>query len=274
MKKPKYVNAPTTEQKELIEKGEKLSDLNGGVLRHALDEDVEVIAEYSEDQAIDTSPGRKKRNFRRNFYFSIGLFVSLMSLIGIIFSVSWLVKFIGNIADNTAQKEMFEDYILPIVVCDVPVFDGTDAIPNDVLLTVAAWDIILYDADNYLDEYGYIRVPSIDLEKHATKLFGNNLSFTHQTLGDAVLSFPYDEVTKTYILPIQPYYISYMPTVTDVVKDGETYKLTVNYYPLISSWMPNYKNAKPDKVMEYTVTGKGNSYSVIKIKEVAVNHFQ
>lgn len=273
MKNKKYIDAPTTEQKELIEKGERLSDLNGSVFRRALDEDIEEMGEYDSTATIDR-PAKSKKNIRRNFYFAVGLFVSLMSLIGIIFTVNWVIGIVKNIADNTNQKEMFEEYILPIVVCDVPVFDGTHTLANDVILSAAAWDIILYDSDKYADEYGYIKVPSIDLEAHATKLFGRDLDITHQTLGDAVLSFPYDEQTKTYTLPLEPYFMSYTATVSEIKRVGESYTLTVNYYPLISSWMPNNKDKKPDKIMEYTVTGRGDSYSVVKIKELEINHFQ
>lgn len=273
MKKAKYINAPTTEQKTLIEQGEKLSDLNGGALRRALDEDVEEMEEFSPENTVDTMPVKKKHSFRRNLYFTVGLFVSIMSIIGIIFTVNWTVGVFKGIADNTSQKEMFEEFILPVVVCDVPVFSGSNAIPNDVILTAAVWDIILYSAENYEENDKMITVPAIDLEAHATKLFGKNLNFTHQTLGDVVLSFPYDDQTQTYLLPVQPYFMSYTPKVSDVSRDGETYLLTVEYYPVISSWMPNNKDAQPDKIMSYKVVKKGGTYSIVEIEELKINHF-
>ena len=107
-KKHKYIQAPTTDDLVRIEAGEKFSDITAGPIKKALSgalgENIEEIEELAEIE--EQAPVRKKHTIKRSMYFSLGIFVSIMSVIGIIFSVNFCINTIKRIADNTAQKHL------------------------------------------------------------------------------------------------------------------------------------------------------------------------
>lgn len=269
-KRKKYIQAPTTEDLVRIEAGEKFSDITAGpikkALEDALDEDIKEIEDFT--QTIEAPIQKVKRNsFKRRMYFTIGLVVSFMSIVGLIFSINFCVNFVKGIADNTAQKNEFAEFIYPVVIIDPPTFDGTYKLPSEVVLTAAVWDIILYsDDDEYtVDAYDNITVPAIDVEAHATKLFGTGLTFVHQTLGSSDLYFNYDESTKSYLIPATPHYVNYSPKVESMTRVGERYTLKVGYYLPVQAFMPNGEKTTADKYLEYVVAKRGDKFTIISV---------
>ena len=49
------------------------------------------------------------------------------------------------------------------------------------------------DLDKYENNFDVITVPAIDIERHATKLFGDKLTFNHKTFTTSSINFYYDE---------------------------------------------------------------------------------
>ncbi len=271
-RKPKYIQAPTTEDLARIEAGEKFSDITAGPIKkaidNALDEDIKEIEEITAEP-VEKKSTRKKPSFKRKLYFALGVFVSVMSIIGIIFSVNFCVEAFKRIADNTDQKNNFASIIFPVVVVDPPTFADGEKLPADIMLTAAVWDIILNeDKSVYKNEYGYITVPASDVEVHATKLFGSDIHFPHQTLGDPDLYFYYEEAIKSYIVPVSPHYLPYSPVVENITKiSDKKFELKVGYNSIVNSWLPD-NPSKPEKYMIYTVVKNGNNYNIISIKDL------
>lgn len=274
-RKPKYIQAPTAEDLIRIENGEKFSDITAGPIKkaidNALDEDIVEIEQFAVEPERKKNV-RNKTSFRKRMYFSLGVFVSIMSVIGIIFSVNFCFNTIKKIADNTSQKNQFAQIIFPAVVVDPPTFSEGEKLPVDIMLTAAVWHIILNeDKSIYNSEYDYITVPASDVEVFATKLFGSDITFAHQTLGDPDLYFEYVESINSYILPISPHYLPYTPVVEDIKKlSADKFELKVGYNNIVNSWLPQ-NSGKPDKYMIYTLEKKGNVYILVSIKDFEIS---
>ncbi len=273
-KKTKYIPAPTGEDLERIEAGEKFSDITAGPVKKAisgaLNEDISELEELTETEVIE-EPRKKRKSKKRIFYFWTGILVSVMSIIGLVFTVNFGINQIKRITDNTDQKNEFKKYVYPLVVIDSPTFEHSGDLPNEVMLRAAAWSIIInYDEKHseYKNQYGFITVPESDIEVAATKLFGKGISFSHQTLGDPSLYFEYNTETKSYVLPVAPNINPYRPGVTDIKKlSDEKYEIKVGYYPQLPDWMPETKKNKADKYLIYTIEKNGKSSKIISIKE-------
>lgn len=273
-KKTKYIPAPTGEDLERIEAGEKFSDITAGPVKKAisgaLNEDISELEELTATEIIE-EPKKKKKSKKRLVYFWLGIFVSVMSIIGIVFTVNFGIDQVKRITDNTDQKNEFKKFVYPLVVIDSPTFENSDDLPSEVILRAAAWNIIInYDEKHseYQNQYGFITVPESDVEVAATKLFGKGLTFSHQTLGDPSLYFEYNSETKSYVLPVSPNIIPYRPGVTNIKKiSDEKYEVKVGYYPPVPDWLPETKKNKADKYMIYTIEKNNKNYKIISIQE-------
>lgn len=279
-KKQKYIPAPTGEDLERIEAGEKFSDITANPIQKALNgalgEDVSEIEELTKPEEI-IKPKKKKKSLKRAIYFWLGIFVSVMSVIGILFTANFAIDGIHRITDNTDQKNEFARYVYPLVIIDAPTFDEGTKLPVEVMLRAAVWNIIInYDEESqYNDMYGYITVPASDIEVAATNLFGEGIEFSHQTLGDPTLYFDYDPDQNSYIIPISPNNLSYKPIVKDIKKiEDNKYELKVGYYPPVQDWLPENKKNIPDKYLRYTLIKDGKNYSIVSIEEYTGNTSQ
>jgi len=276
-KKQKYIQAPTSDDLVRIEAGEKFSDIKAGPLKKAfngaLSEEIEEIEKIAVAQEIPVH--KKKNTFKRSMYFTLGTFFSVMTIIGVIFSVNFTINVIKQITDNTAQKNELAKYIYPVVVVDAPTFSVDSKMPVEVILSAAIWDIIINDdKTEYVNSFGYITVPASDVEVHATKLFGKGIEFNHQTLGDPELYFDYDPETKSYTIPVSPHYLPYSPKVEDIKKISDNkLELKVGYYQPVQAWLPEGTKTLPDKYMKYTLVKQGSKYTIISIEELgSVGH--
>lgn len=242
-------------------------------LDEALDEDVAEIAEFSVTSSIEQEPVPKKHTFRRSLYLVVGIIVSFMSVIGFISSVAFVANVIGGVADNTRQKEEFADIIYPLVIVDPAPYEQASQLASETVIGASIWDIILHgDVAKYPEEFGTMAIPQLDVEQHATSLFGSGLTFDHKTIGDAALSFYYTEETKSYNVPVSPTYFPYSPTVENIKRSGNVYTLRVGYISPSPAWLIKNKDQSivPDKYMEYILTkAKGNGgYTVTSIKDL------
>lgn len=269
-KKQKYIMAPTAEDMVRIKAGEKFSDITAGPIKKALDNDLkESIDSVDESSEVVESSTKSNIKIRRGLYFVVGVFVSLMSIIGIIFSVTFIAGKIKDIADNTALKNEMQKDIYPLVVIDTPTYEKSEDLSMDVVIAAAAWDIIINgDKSKYETSFGVMTVPASDIEVHANKIFGHKFDFEHKTVTSVETTFEYMPENNSYVIPISPHFLPYAPQVSDVVKVSDNkYQLKVEYYPPVKIWFPDEKvNAEPDKIMKYTLVKTGNKqYKIVSI---------
>lgn len=256
-------------KQELDETIDNIKQAIDEAIDEALDEDISEIEEISVTEEVKVAP--RKQSFKRNAYFAVGIIVSVMAVIGFIFSVNFIAGVVKNVADNTAQKNEFAKFVYPMVIIDPASFDSASQLSSETVLTAAIWDIILYeDKDKYPQEYGVMTVPEIDVELHATNLLGTGLVFDHKDLGAAELTFYYDAENKSYNVPVSPSYFPYSPYVETIKRSGDNYSLKVGYVSPHPAWLGTNKDEtpQPDKYMEYVVHKNGNDYTLIAIKEI------
>ena len=234
----------------------------------ALNEDKEEMAELTAEEPVPEMPASPAVD-RSKLYFLLGLAAAFFAVIGIISTVMFSVEKIREFTDNTQQKDDFARFIYPVVICDPAPFDETMRMHNDTILSAAIWDIILYeDKSKYVQDFDYITVPEVDVEKHAVKLFGEGLSLSHNSLLNNEVKFYYVEELKSYRIPAKPRYFTYSPLVESIEREGENYTLTVGYIsPTPSYFALNTENdtPTPDKYVEYVVNKHGEEYTLIAI---------
>lgn len=238
------------------------------MLDSAFEEDISEISELSEIDAGADGTGAGRTHSA--FHFVLGLIVIVMSVIGVISTVSFVKGKIENIVDNTDQKNEFAKFIYPVVICDPPRFDQTARLRNETMVSAAVWDIILYeDKSKYDMDFDYLIVPQVDVEQHAARLFGSGLNLSHTTIASADVSFYYDEEISSYRIPENPKYFTYSPYIEEISKVGESYTLTVGYVSPTPAWLTltSDEAPKPEKYVEYVVQKRGENYTLVAIKD-------
>lgn len=238
------------------------------MLDTAFDEDISEISEISEMEEGEASAAPEKGK-KSVFYFIVGVFVIIMSVIGIISTVGFVTDKIHDIMDNTEQKNEFAKFIYPVVICDPPTFDQTGKLKNETIISAAIWDIILYeDKSKYTLDFDYIIVPEVDVEQHAAKLFGSGLNISHTTIASTDISFYYDEEISSYRIPENPKYFTYSPYIEEIKKVGESYTLTVGYVSPTPAWLTLTSDEAPlpEKYVDYVVQKRNTSYTLVAIK--------
>lgn len=236
----------------------------------ALDESKEELAEFADEQSVPDEPLANPEGFRRRMYMIFGIIISALAVIGLISTINFTVDKVKAFADNTQQKNEFAKFVYPIVICDPAPFDQTVKLRSDTMITAAIWDIILYEDKNKYDaDFDMIIVPELDVEQHATKLFGAGLSFEHQGIMGAGVQFYYDESIKSYRIPSNPKYFTYSPYIEEITRVGERYTLTVGYVSPTPAWLTltSDDEPEPEKYVEYVVTKRGSEMTLVAISE-------
>lgn len=252
------------ESKESIENIRKMFD-------DALDEKADDMAEFTAAEPEPEMPTLNgSHGTRRRLYMLLGIIISLLAIVGLVSTVNFSIAKIKAFADNTQQKNEFAKFIYPIVICDPAPFDQTVKLRSDTMLTAAIWDIILYeDKSKYESDFDYIIVPEVDVEQHATKLFGSGLSFSHESILGADISFYYEEDIKSYRIPSNPKYFTYSPYIEEITRVGERYTLTVGYVSPTPAWLTltSDESPSPEKYVDYVVSKRGNEYTLVAIQQ-------
>lgn len=247
------------------------------IISNTLDEDVDEINSLS-DSKPDTeeiATPSKKKIYNRRMYYLIGVSFTIMSIIGLIFTANLCVNTIKRFTDNTAQKERFAKYIYPLVVTDMPPYESIENLSDEHIITAAIWDLIMFgELNKYESNFDVITVPAIDIERHATKLFGEKLTFNHKTFMASSINFYYDDEIKSYNIPISPTYYSYIPEIERIEKDGKKFTLLVAYKRDTPSWLAvrEDKNLNASKYIEYIILEEGNNYKITSLENVSNKH--
>ncbi len=233
------------------------------VLDEALDENVEEL-EHPESTALQTA---KKLSMRQLAITLFGFFMTVFAVIGIISTVGYVFDYLDKDIDDSPLKAEFMSIVAPLTASDSSVFDSTDMISEDMLITCAGWDIIL-NPQGYVEENDYYTVSQLDIDKRIASMFGAGLTYTHKTVGDEEISFVYDEETGMYIIPAFPQSPAYIPELRDYEETDSGYKVEVAYRMPITTIIEG--NDSAEKIMIYTLTdnGTGLIISSLEISEL------
>ena len=233
-----------------------------------------VVIENVLEQPIE---GQKKESAKKGTHARnrltalIGALILIFSAIGFVTTIVLASNWIISIVENQPEKDKFANFIYPLVIPDPPAFDDISKLKPSTILAAAGWDLIINgDTSKYeKDEFGFMTVPQTDLEVHATKLFGEGLTFDHQSVGDAEFSFTYNEEAQTYNLPDSLVYFSNIPRVTEIQRQDNQIHLRVDY--LIPSMGLNIsdKDEKVTKIMEYILEEtQDGGYKIVAVETI------
>lgn len=268
-KPPKLVPAGEEKPKKRQERDLAVESIKK-MFGEALDESKEELAEFADDQTVPDEPLANPEGFKRKMYMILGIVISALAVIGLVSTINFTAGKVREFADNTQQKNEFAKFIYPIVICDPAPFDQTIKLRSDTMITAALWDIILYeDKSKYEADFDMIIVPEVDVEQHATKIFGVGLSFEHQGITGTGVPFYYDKEIKSYRIPSNPKYFTYSPYIEEVARVGERYTLTVGYVSPTPAWLTltSDEEPEPEKYMVYVVSKRGNEMTLVAIQE-------
>jgi hypothetical protein len=239
-------------------------------LEEEVDENTDILLPESEPEVEEVNPLEHKQRSTRRLFFILGIFVLIMSVVGIIYTGDFVAGKVKDFADNTEQKNEFAEFIYPIVICDPPPFDITVKMRNETIISAAIWDIILYDDKSvYTQEFDNILVPEVTVESHAMKLFGDGLTIAHQSITGTEVQFYYDPDLKSYRVPSNPRYFTYSPYIENITKVGERYTVRVGYLLPTPSWYTTTDEVPvPDKYADYIVSKRGDTLQLVAISQV------
>jgi hypothetical protein len=241
------------------------------MLGSALAEDGSVIEEIT---AADEEPEKAPKiseETRKRIVFILGIIVLILAVVGVISTIFAANDLIRDFADNTEQKEEFERFIYPVVICDPPPFDAAVKMRTETQLTAAIWDIIIFeDKSAFPQDFDHIIVPELTVEQHAVKLFGSGLKPEHKSIMTSDINFYYDEETHTYRIPASPRYYSYAPRVESITRSGNRYTLLVGYMSPTPAWYAasGETNDEPEKYAEYVIEIQDGKMRIAAITQI------
>ncbi|MCD7784979.1 MAG: hypothetical protein LUH18_05290 [Oscillospiraceae bacterium] len=248
--------------KEISENTEKERKEVMEILDDALDEDTESLG-VSEDEDSEES---SSINISLSQIFSaiFGLIVLGFAIFGVVTAVIDYRDYVESKNDNSALINSLERLVLPLSAADVPSFESTSLLNQDVIITAACWDVILNPSSTYTSENGYYSISYFEIDSRIIKLFGSGLSYTHGTVGDEELSFKYDESTGMYSIPVSPRSMAYYAVVQRIEATDDGYTIEIAYYMPINEWTST--DNSPEKITTCTVTGSGLSYTISSLQ--------
>ncbi len=246
--------------KEISENAEKERKEVMEILDDALDEDTESLG-VSEDSEESTSVNISLSQILTAIF---GLVVLGFAIFGIVTAVIDYQAYVESKSDNSQLISSLERLVLPLSAADVPSFENTSLLNQDVIITAACWDVILNPSSTYTAENGYYSISYFEIDSRIIKLFGSGLSYSHGTVGDEELSFEYDESTGMYSIPVSPRSMAYYAEVQEIEATDDGYTIQIAYYVPINEWTST--DISPEKIMTCTVTGSGLSYTISSLQ--------
>ncbi|MDR0821769.1 MAG: hypothetical protein LBN40_04850 [Oscillospiraceae bacterium] len=223
--------------------------------------------EETKDEQLPVSKTRER------LMFALGLAISLLAIIGLINTAIFSVHLVGDIQGKTKLKNEVARFVYPVVIVDAPGFTGAANLLPRTVVSTSVWKVILEgNTAEYEKTVDFMVVPAADVEAAAAELYGT-ITVEHQTIDEVDIIFEYDPTRNSYIVPENPRYFSYTPSVDTVQNIGDKIIATVAYIapsPL-EVMNPSYNNP-PVKSMIYTITRTGDTMRIdsleIKLNEV------
>lgn len=236
-----------------------------GSLEEAFSEDPGEI-EQDDVIVVDVPEKVHKKRGKKIFYFLVGLITVIFAVVGIVNTVIAASGIISDMANNTALKNEFALYLYPVVATDPPSFEKTETLPNATIIKAAISRILLTaDTSNYASEAGVLYIPEFDVETNAKSIFGTGITIEHKSVGYAEDLASYIPEKKAYAVSSSNRISNYSPVVTEISNVGETYTLTVDYYPPTVVIAGVKREQTSIKTMTYVVTKSGDKKTITSI---------
>ena len=240
-------------------------------LEKIMDEDPdEIIAERSEKVEGDDTAEQGGR-LKKRLYTIFGIVFAVLACVGLITVIATAGRLFGKFTSGDSKKTGFADVVYPVVIMDIESFDEPSQLTSDQVITAAIWSMIMSDGtlDQYEKTFDVVRVPAVDVESYAVKLFGDDLpELTHTTVGPAESRFYYNEEKESYNIPLTPVTFTYSPEIKSVTKSGSEYTLVVDYIDELPEWLPKTSS----KSVQFTLSETSEGYRIKAMKVLAENN--
>ena len=260
------------EDAEPDEPAEKPKGRLTATLERIMDEDPEeIIAERSEKAEDDEFGEPENGKLKKRLYTIFGVIFAVLACIGLITVIAKSVSFFGSFTSGNAKKSGFAEVVYPAVIMDIESFDDPTQLTSDQVITAAIWSMIMTDGtlDQYEKTFDVVRVPAVDVESYAVKLFGDSLpELTHTTVGPAESRFYYNEEKESYNVPLTPITFTYSPEIKSVSKNGSDYTLVVDYIDELPEWLPKTSS----KSVQFKLTETNDGYQIKAMKVLSENN--
>ena len=241
-------------------------------LEKIMDEDPnEIIAERSEKVEDGEAAEQSGGSLKKRLYTIFGIVFAILACVGLITVIATGAKLLGTFTSGDSKKSGFADVVYPAVIMDIESFDEPSQLTSDQVITAAIWSMIMSDGtlDQYEKTFDVVRVPAVDVESYAVKLFGDDLpELTHTTVGPAESRFYYNEEKESYNVPLTPVTFTYSPEIKSVTKSGSEYTLTVDYIDELPEWLPKTSS----KSVEFKLHQTSEGYQIKSMKVLSENN--
>lgn len=221
---------------------------------------------------------KTNKSSKSKLAFPIGIIVLILAVVGAVSTVKFAADSIKKMADDTADKQKYEQMLKPVVMFDPDPFDDLKQADVSQLLNSAVWSLLM--SEDGTEKYPYsegevfgIIVPQEDIEKHFINLFGTeiNIASMHDSIDMSAYDITYDAALKSYILPITGVESAYTPKVYEIEEKGSSVILSVGYINN-KAWAQvaddGYATPEPDKYMKITLRERSGGMYVASIQAV------
>ena len=209
-------------------------------------------------EKIPEKPDKKKGS---RAGFAVGLILIVFAVVGIVFTVISVSRFISAEKDEKLSKQLaeYDPFLLPVAAVDPDGFDDISGAAMDELINIAVWSIIGDDLDPAGFEYSddELLIPVERVEAAFIEYFGTQRVIEHRTVEGYGYEFKYDSARGVYCLPLTTIAPSYTPKVTAVETKGGATVITCG---LINAnvWMQDAETGalmspEPDKYLKVTL---------------------
>mgnify|MGYP003288869877 CR=1 FL=1 len=237
-----------------------------GSLEEAFSEDTSEIQQ--DDVIIVDVPERSGKNRgKRVLFFIAGVTIIVFAILGIISTVITVSQGISDIANQTAFKNDLTRYLYPIVATDPPSFDKTENLTSPTIIKAAISRIRLTgDMSKYHREDGMVYIPEFDVETNAKNIFGGSVTFEHRTVGHVTDLATYIPDKKVYAVEDMQFIPNYSLKISELQNVGETYTVTVDYFPPSIDIPGLDREPESIKTMIYTIVMSGDKKTITSLK--------
>lgn len=215
----------------------------------------------------------EEKNKKNTGNLIIGIAVTILALIGALTIITGVVKGISSSVKKSDGYESYKQLIAPVIMNDPDAFDDVINANQSQLISISIWSLLKgdIDPDSFESKKGGMLVPVTLIEEEFTKLFGKDVTPTHQTVeGGQGIQFEYSKSDKAYIVPITGITALYSPTITEVSEKGSSTILTVGYLAS-EDWRQDENGdmiaPEPVKYMKIYLRKNGDDYYISSIKQ-------
>ncbi len=208
-------------------------------------DDDDFVEHWLDEEEEDMATVKKRR--RRRIAAFVGAATMVLALIGFIAVAKWGLGLLGNIGSSESQKDVYAEYISPVVMSEVPVFEAWDAIPQEKLLQSAVFSVLMDTEVTYeRDDTGNFIIPSTDIVNEVKEIYGayGDDDAQEEEINNKIRSFLYGSVSEdTDTANADVYYVDMedsfhvadalsgpVPQVTQIAKRDNTITLDVEYH--------------------------------------------